>query len=243
MTASAPFPVRCRSFQLQKGGNTAEEMEDAVATNPECGRFAVADGASETIFAGNWANMLASAFVDSPPRTRQAWREWVQPLRHRWWEEVRDCTLSWAAEHKLDKGAAATLLGLTLRPDATWSAVAVGDTCLFHTRGDEVIAAFPLSRSIEFNNHPSLIGSRPAAPWFEPLSLDGALQPGDRLWMMTDAVAQWFLKRDECDDNPTTDLKQLLDTDRQGEQTNRVIGWRKSRSLRNDDVMVLLIEG
>lgn len=243
MTDAAPFSLRCRTFQLQKGGNTAEEMEDALAANPACGRFAVADGASETIFAGNWAAMLASAYVNAPPVRQQTWRDWVQPLRRRWWEEVRDRNLSWAAEHKLDEGAAATLLGVILMPDATWSAVAVGDTCLFQTRENELIASFPRSRSDEFDNHPPLIGSRPAAPWSEPVGRNGALRTGDCLWMMTDAIAQWFLKQNEQHNAPAADLKQLLDTDLPGEQTDRVIGWRKSRSLRNDDVTVLLIEG
>ncbi len=39
---------------LPKRGNTEDEYEDAWAVDPARGRFAVADGASETSFAGRW---------------------------------------------------------------------------------------------------------------------------------------------------------------------------------------------
>ena len=55
-------PHRVRS-PCPRTGNAAEECEDAFACNDPAGRFAVADGASESIFAGEWARLLCEAFV------------------------------------------------------------------------------------------------------------------------------------------------------------------------------------
>ena len=79
-----------------------------------------------------------------------------------------------------------------------FGAVAVGDTCLLHTRGGTLLRAFPLDRSQQFHNFPKLVGSRmpvEAVRARQTLWLDGCGQPGDRLWMMTDALSQFCLAR------------------------------------------------
>src|SRR6266404_6244133 len=46
------------AFAVPKRGNSTEEYEDAFAANPNAGRFAIADGASESSFASLWAKLL-----------------------------------------------------------------------------------------------------------------------------------------------------------------------------------------
>jgi hypothetical protein len=60
MTTTA---IRWRAFALHKDGNRPDEYEDAYAGNPRVGRFAVADGASESSFAALWAKLLVDGFV------------------------------------------------------------------------------------------------------------------------------------------------------------------------------------
>ena len=43
-----------RPFRLQKRGNRLDEYEDACAGDATLGRFAIADGATESSFAGQW---------------------------------------------------------------------------------------------------------------------------------------------------------------------------------------------
>src|SRR5436309_5977268 len=50
-----------------KAGNAAHEYEDAFALEAAALRFAVADGASETSFARQWAELLVDRFVHEPP--------------------------------------------------------------------------------------------------------------------------------------------------------------------------------
>src|SRR5829696_7044340 len=69
-----------RHFLVPKSGHAAEECEDAIAGDPSAGRFAVADGASESYAAGHWARLLVDAFVTTGPAgdwlkdPREAWR-------------------------------------------------------------------------------------------------------------------------------------------------------------------------
>ena len=161
----ADAPPRWYAFRLAKAGHSAEEYEDAFAA--AAGRFAVADGASEASFAADWAKLLAEGFVAAKGKPWQG-LDWLPPLRKRWAAAVDGRALPWYAETKRDAGAYATLLGLVLQPAAgkkpgTWRALAVGDSCLFHTRGGRVLAAFPLERSTAFGSQPPLLGSRPAA--------------------------------------------------------------------------------
>src|SRR5437763_7927962 len=95
---------------LPKRGCTEDEYEDAWAADPARGRFAVADGASETSFAGRWAQLLTEGFLTAarPP----ALSEWVGESRRCWSSEIMGLELPWYAEMKRDQGAFATLLGL-----------------------------------------------------------------------------------------------------------------------------------
>src|SRR5438552_405223 len=109
---STPRQPCWRALQLPKRGHTATEYEDACAADPVAGRFAVADGASESSFAACWARLLAEGFVAGglTPGTSA----WLAPLRRQWREQVHNRPLPWYAEVKREQGAFATLLGVAL---------------------------------------------------------------------------------------------------------------------------------
>jgi hypothetical protein len=66
MTTTA---IHWSSFSLHKDGNRPDEYEDAFAGNPKVGRFAVADGASESSFAALWAKLLVDGSTLPQPKT------------------------------------------------------------------------------------------------------------------------------------------------------------------------------
>jgi hypothetical protein len=245
--------LMARQFRLPRQGHALSECQDAVAGDPLRGRFAVADGASESSFAGWWAQMLVEDFVRSPLE-EPAWETWLPPLQQRWARAVGpngpEETLPWYLEPGLQVGAFATFLGLVLQPTSQpgpapwrWYALAVGDSCLFQVRNDAVIRAFPVTHSAEFGNTPWLVGSRSSpdeVPRKQGQVLQGDGQGQDRLWLMTDALAQWFLHRFEAGHKPWEDLDYLLQT----QQPDRAFAdWisdlRQDRQLRNDDVTLL----
>ena len=243
------MPWNSRTFWLERRGNSPAEYEDASAANDETGRYAVADGASESCFARLWASLLVEGFVHSGHADAERWITSLFDLQKRWDADVMGQKLPWYAEPGVEQGAFATFLGLrlTVHPDgpSQWQAIAVGDTCLFHTRGTDLLRAFPLEYSMQFGNSPKLVGSRMSAEDVSRrLSLwpDGQSQPGDRLWTMTDALAQCCLAEYEAGGNPWGEMESLLGVHEDGDEFALWIeGHRNVGRLHNDDVTLLAI--
>jgi serine/threonine protein phosphatase PrpC len=236
------FRLPWRIFRTSKRGHTEAECEDAWAFNPRAGRFAIADGASESSYSGLWAKLLAETFVAA----NRPWGgfDWLDGPRLLWSAEVDGQQLEWYGEMKREQGAYSTLLGLGLQQPTgdhagRWQALAVGDSCLIRVRNGD--RAFPLTKAVDFNNQPQLLGSRPG-PSPELAIARGTSEPGDRLLLMTDALAHWFLLDCEKKGRPWMDVERLL-TERQAEGAFAV--WvdklRDRGELRNDDVTLLVV--
>ncbi|HTU90481.1 MAG TPA: protein phosphatase 2C domain-containing protein [Gemmataceae bacterium] len=236
--------LRWHAFHTHKRGNAPDEYEDAFACDPAAARFAVADGASESSFAAAWAKLLAEGFVAA---NGQPWRrlDWLAPLRQRWAGEVDPRPLPWYAEEKREQGAFATLLGVVLTP-GSWRALAVGDSCLFRLRGGKLGRTFPLAHSSNFGNQPALLGSRGRPADAPPPGIHrarGRWRPGDRFLLMTDALAEWMLRRHEQKQRPAEDIDQLLaESAPQDAFADWIEERRNGHGLRNDDVTLVVID-
>jgi len=162
--------------------------------------------------------------------------------------------LPWYAEEKREQGAYATLLGVTFRKDkgkaspragGTWRAVSVGDSCLFRIRDGKLARSFPLACSSDFGNQPALLGSR-GRPSDTPQSIRrarGRWRPGDRFLLMTDALAEWTLRRNEQEQRPAEEIDQLLcESSPQDAFAAWVEERRNDQGLRNDDVTLVVID-
>jgi len=162
--------------------------------------------------------------------------------------EQSDAGVPWYLEPGLIQGAFATFLGLVIEENS-WHALAVGDSCLFQVRQGELVRTFPIARAADFSNAPWLVGSRTSpgeVPHKNGVQEQGDWQPSDRFWMMTDALAQWFLIQAEAGDKPCLALDPLLHaaSDAGAAQqafTAWIEGLRAARQLRNDDVTLLAI--
>jgi hypothetical protein len=80
--------LSARAFWLPKAGNTIAEYEDAFDFSIAARCFAVADGATDSAFAGRWARSLVRAFTTSPPplpwESRGVLEPWLEPLQRVW---------------------------------------------------------------------------------------------------------------------------------------------------------------
>jgi hypothetical protein len=144
-------------------------------------------------------------------------------------------------------GAFSSILGLSLYAkdgSVSWHATAIGDSCLFHVRGDNLITAFPLIDSHAFNNRPYLLSSNTSSTATmreHRLDFAGVAQMGDTFFLMTDALAHWFLSEHEKGGQPSTRLQCSQSFD--GKPFETWIGHlRETKILRNDDVTLLRVQ-
>jgi hypothetical protein len=246
MTLPPAPPLICRGVRVPRRGHGLDDCEDFAAVDPQSGRFAVADGASESWQGGLWARLLVEDFVRGPCGASGTWVEGLGSVQHRWAEAApgQEGAPPWWLEDRLRRGAFATFLGLELLPGEAsawrWRALALGDSCLFQVRGIELVTSFPLTRAADFDNSPWLLGSR--TPARDPVHAEGEGRAGDRFWLMTDALGQWFLRGTEDGSRPWEVLQALLDGENAEVQfENWVEERRRERHLRDDDVTLVTV--
>jgi hypothetical protein len=237
------LPVR--SWWTPKAGHTASEYEDAFAHHQH--RYAIADGASESSFAGLWAQLLVEQFVQQVPDLSESvgWAKWLPGVQSAWNQQAGGANLPWYAQEKLQDGAYAAFLGLevgpVLRGKRQWQAIAVGDCCVLQWRKGTLIQRFPLTSAAAFDNRPVLIRSRGPAPNEGPTGwrvTGQRAEPGDVLVLATDALAHWFLAQADAGAKPWTLLAPVL-------AGADFAGWvqqqRQTGQLRNDDTTLLVL--
>lgn len=232
-----------RVLHAPKEGNTEEQYEDAYAHTPvdesACLTVALADGASSAFFAREWANLLTTTFAtpDGLPATDAEAFAQIATLGKTWNEKVSGRAIKWYDQEKLASGSSAALLVVRFDSDAKrLKATCVGDACLFIVRGDKLRYGFPVTKSRAFTDRPDLLTtSEPVKPpkivrWEAPM------EPGDRYFLLTDALAAWFLTRHESRNKAWDELP----------QSEAVLAkWLKERrdkaTLKNDDVTLIEI--
>jgi hypothetical protein len=247
--------VSIEAFLLPKAGNSPEEYEDAYfptrapSDDVDSLRLAVADGATETSFSAAWANLLVRGFCRHTinPDTLKADLASRQAV---WKRHVQRKPLPWYAEQKIADGAFAAIVGLELhRKNRRWDAFAIGDCCVFHTRGETILTPFPMEDAEQFDNRPALISSV-AENNNGVLDLvktaKGAWESGDTFYLMSDAIAAWFLRYAALKDTNAVGYLKTIATQRDFAD---VVSLQRSdpvpdghpgqHMMRNDDVTLL----
>jgi len=160
---STTWDLQLRQLLLPKLGHEAAECEDAIAIDKQASRFAVADGATESFDARNWAERLAQHWVQRKSTlTVEEFRDWVATEGRELHDSWNSLTLSWYSEEKARYGSFATLVGVELDLNTeplSWQAIALGDACLLQCRNKTLLKSLPLSGSEGFNSGPVLVAS------------------------------------------------------------------------------------
>jgi hypothetical protein len=209
-------------------------------------RFAVADGATESFDAASWAQRLATRWVNSSDLlTEEGFWTWLQSEGQAHNDSWNRLDLPWYSMEKRRAGSFAAFVGVEIQDDKSWNALALGDSCLVHCGTSNVRMMFPVSGSIDFGSAPVL------APSCTELNIHarsaialkaGKLGDDDKLLLLSDAIAAWFIRLNEQQDNKTmSDLYRLL---RQGDETAILDFLELERSagrLKDDDVVIVSI--
>lgn len=243
---SLVWDLQLRQLLLTKLGQDVSECEDSIAIDPETCRFSVADGATEAFDARRWAERLAQHWVQRESTlTLEEFRQWVAAEGRELQDSWSGLNLSWYSEEKARAGSFAAFVGveLDLNTDLpSWKAIALGDACLLHCRGGVLIKGLPLSRSESFNTAPILVASDSSLheSSMTAVTIDsGSCESGDVLWLMSDAVAAWFLRGLENADGCTP---RLFDAKCDEELTRFFDAERLAGRIRNDDLAIVRIE-
>lgn len=126
----------------------------------------------------------------------------------------------------------------------TWNAIALGDSCVFHIRADQVLQAIPLTSSSQFNSRPYLISTQPDQDrelqdrW---VTASGEWHVDDCFFLMSDALAAWFLKSIEEGSKPWRLLGDLGTLDQRTSFADLIKELRSTNQIRNDDVTLLRV--
>lgn len=251
------MPLDARRFWQPKDEGFADDYEDALAFSGEREIAAVADGVAGGMFSGRWAQLLTEAIVENPPdpRDREALVRWLEPLRRTWDLAIDRPSLKWMQRQKLQQagGGYTTLLWLEMLPGQpagddgrpaesfAYRSVALGDCCLFHVRGAEVLRSFPMEKSEDFGLDPPSICSvdRNRDQMLDFKELEGTCCFGDLLVLATDAIAAWMLRQLEAGNQvPWDEFRQMTE----GDFADWLRSVRAGGEIRYDDSTLLLLK-
>jgi hypothetical protein len=258
------------TFWVPKRGSSTQEYEDAVWVGPyghNSGELrgpsltvSVADGASESLLAGRWARRLVKYFgSNKSTRTRPAFIATYRKAVAGWDDEVaqymkeraeRGSPIQWYEEPGLARGAHATVLAAEFRDGhggrkPTWSACALGDSCLFQVRDELLYASFPMSDASAFTYQPPLLASRAVDDvvlYRNVRTTASDWEPGDSFYLATDALAAWFMRVSEADGRPWVPLRDMDTRDAELDFAGWVDQQRDFGQMNNDDTTLLRID-
>ncbi|MGD9527077.1 hypothetical protein [Pseudonocardia sp.] len=198
--------LRASAVSLPKVAAVKGENEDAYRIDTERGHLAVADGASSSFRAAEWARMLCATFVEEEPLRRARSDSWIAQATAAFRDGTQQPSEWWSTE-AAHRGAHAAFVGLGViqgERDLVWRATAIGDCVLVHLRTaadgrEPVVTAFPIAHSAAFPVNPMLLSSVADGP--PPVGyIEGTAALGDVWLLMSDELARWALRGHEAGD-------------------------------------------
>lgn len=260
----------------KKGSTSQESDDKWFTTNKSVptkegkkfrARFAVADGATECSFSNIWADILVRDYCSNGHKSAGGLERYVKKLSKKWSRNIPVDKLPWYAQEKVKNGAFSTLLGIELEGvrlidgirqikkqmagdnvprSGKWSSIAIGDSCLFQIRDNELIKSFPLEKSTDFNNTPILLSTNLLKNEMLLSSIhafQGSWKIGDEFVICTDAFAAWFLAENERNNTPWVELDQIIQDPSPKERYKSWVNFkRESGLMKNDDTTVIVIK-
>lgn len=250
--------LQYKLFEVRKAGEETSDDYGRISLTENEGTkkqkliAAVSDGATTSSYSNIWANLLVDAFIEKPYLHSKELLDNVSTLSERWWKDVRQKDLPWYAEEKLAQGSFATFIGMKLNhapgnPSTTrYTIIAVGDSCFFHIRNNQLYKSFPVADPDEFSSHAYLVPTQHeliAKLEGKIHRMAGSCQPGDTLVLATDAFSHWFLKSFAEGTMPMAQLEEAVTCDDSGQAFEELVNsMRQSGQMRNDDVVTIVLK-
>lgn len=244
-------PILIKSFLDHKSGVSYWDGADRSAMNLTLGRFAVADGVSQSYLPNLWANILCNSFVKSEIAPNDDWigQYAVSQLASdcQIWEEQSEEVFENATEEEAFllslsqeeyRYAGTTLVGIALKDHSLFYNV-LGDSCLFVYDSDtnSLVSYSTVDEQHGFTNRPDFFYSegKIVGRWKHGKL---PLKPG-YLLLMTDALSDWLTKEFNKDSSLIEKLW-ALKTHKDFMQI--VEEARSENSMKDDDVALLILK-
>ncbi|HEV2962245.1 MAG TPA: SH3 domain-containing protein [Candidatus Angelobacter sp.] len=251
--------IVCRSFQTHKQDEDMQSCQDAADGNAQAGRYAIADGATQSFFPREWAKLLVHHFchngADGKPFSflNKNWKDWLDPIQREWYKtierEVKEQPKYYNTNRfTLREPAISTFIGLELsggeQEETRWQAMIIGDSCLFHL-SDSKLTSYPLNHPNQFTARTPYFASYASRNKdFEPKFVDGNAGKSDTIFMATDALAKWILLQYQAGCTSWQACWQRLSQITSDKEFQDFVQEKRqsgSNRLENDDTTLLLI--
>lgn len=237
--------VSIKGFITCKSAEQYIDCADNYAVNKNSHRFSVSDGVSKSFFPKVWSEILVTQFVE---RTDLKKTELIKVCQEEWQKRIDEIVslpdTKWFTKSQYNRKdpALATFVGLQFfEKEKKWSASALGDSFLFFVPQEfndyqrELVKLSSKSEPIVFDNFPDYLTSIGDSHKGRPKEKSGNLKNGT-FYLMTDALAEWFIKEGENAIGKITVWKSQADFKRFITQAI------DDNQLTNDDCAILCIE-
>lgn len=235
--------IRIKGFITSKKSELYSDCADNYAINIEHNKFSISDGVSKSFFPKIWSDILTNKYVN-----QKDWKdeEFIIESQKEWQSKIDEIVnqpeTKWFTKSQYNRKdpALATFVGLQfIESEQKWIAQALGDSFLFFIPKDSNKIKVQLSSKSEpivFDNFPDYLSSIGNSHKGEKKSIRGEKIENGTFYLMTDALAEWFLQN-------TEQAKQALDNIKTKEQYLETIeNERNANRLNDDDSAVLIIE-
>ena len=230
---------------------TISKCQDSFSVNTQTATFAVADGVSQSLYPDIWAEILTKNYTDSPndffvsdENNNKILTGILSDKYNEAFQKRYDSLLPQEQRNVKVKRIktpypAATFVGVKINDNITVEYI--GDSVLFHVdkTGIHSICTMPHD-----NNAKICFDNRPQYLTLDPKYQNGIVKIKDiplsdcTLLVMTDALAEWFDKLDNIEENAMPKLKGLSSHEQFSEFVSDL---RKKRELKDDDTTLLVI--
>ena len=221
--------------------------EDRFAINMSSRRFAVADGMTESYLSDYFADLLVNRYVSYKEGelivpasffiNEEFGKEWMKHTKEKE-KEVKGTIYEKRLKRKKDlcRYAASTFAGMSIHND-TIDYTVIGDCCIFGLDNNfNLQFVYPNVIETGFNNAPPCITSDGI---IKGECINGCMPLySGYIYLLTDAIAKWFLER--LNDSKNSG-KRLWDLSSHVEMVNFLNDEYESNRLRADDVAIIAI--
>lgn len=237
--------ISIKGFITCKSAEQYIDCADNYAVNKNSHRFSVSDGVSKSFFPKVWSEILVTQFVE---KTDLEESELIKVCQDAWQKSIDEKVslpeTKWFTKSQYNRRdpALATFVGLQFFvKEKKWNASALGDSFLFFIpKGfknyqKELIKLSSKTEPIVFDNFPDYLTSIGKSHKGSAKEKSGNFRNGT-FYLMTDALAEWFIKEGENAVGKITVWKSQSDFQRFISQAI------DENQLTNDDCAILCIE-